>query len=159
MAWVWTWQKRPGMKWHWLRHIGKLSGGAYTVLQFDVFSADKFCQCFRKYFNFRSKTQHLRTALWGKGLWEKEKKPPSMVIGRGSPTPHYKDVWGQPMPLQWLGCVLREWLFTVPCLQDGVSLGFLVLLVCFFAVILWCWARSPAPHVPHGKCLGEHVFW
>lgn len=33
MAWVWTWQKRPGMKGHWVRHIGEDSGGAYTVLQ------------------------------------------------------------------------------------------------------------------------------
>lgn len=104
--------------------------------QSDLFSDDKFWQHFRKRFNFGSKNQHPWTALWSKGLWEEE--TPSVVgwgrLSQGnaySPTPRqlwqwHKDDWGQPVPLQWLGRVLHEWVFAVPCLQVGVSSGFSV---------------------------------
>lgn len=66
-----------------------------------------------------------------------KRRHPAWWVGEGSPRETlsptlrqlwqwHKDDWGQPVPLQWLGRVLHEWVFAVPCLQVGVSSGFSV---------------------------------
>lgn len=170
MARVWTWQKWPGTKGHWVRVtlVRLQEQPMQCSSQSDLVTDDKFCH-FRKCLNYGSKNQHPWTALWCKGLWEEE--TPSIVLpgrlprlGRVSqgnashPTPSHlwwgcEDVWGQPTPLQWLWAA-------VCC---TVSAGWCVLVVCgcsgsCFAVLLWSWARYLAPQGHSGKCLEKSVF-
>lgn len=138
--------------------------------QSDLVTDDKFWH-FRKCLNHGSKNQHPWTALWSKGLWEEETPSTALpgrlaCLGRVSqrnasshPTPSHlwwwcEDVWGQPVPLQWL------WV-GVCC---TVSAGWCVLMArgssgSCFAVMFWSWAKSLAPHGHHGKCLEKSVFW
>lgn len=137
--------------------------------QFDLVTDDKFWH-FRKYLNYGRKTnthgQPCGTRACGKRrhpawcCWE------AALLGKGFPGKCFHPSYTIPSVVVVRGCL------GTACASAVAVSGCLLLCVCSmvgphglcssgscFAVMLWSWATSLAPHGHRGNCLEKSVFW